>query len=266
MKTRNTFVTKRAGTGTKEWSDFSYNICSGCEHGCLYCYAKSYAGRFNPEMRVPGRWQKQQLTEKGRLLGKDMGKKGVVMFPTTHDITPNFLKESVETINNLLKNNKVLIVTKPHLEVIKRLCKELAKQKKKVMFRFTIGSLNEGQCAFWEPGAPKPKERVKAIQHAFKAEFQTSVSIEPMLDDNAGTRELVRAVDPYVTDTIWIGKMQRVPKTQNAHIDGFDIRMAFVKEWQKDANILSLVESLKANKKVEWKDGIKKVLKKHKKL
>jgi DNA repair photolyase len=147
-----------------------------------------------------------------------------------------------------------------------RLCKELAKQKKKVLFRFTIGSLNENQCAFWEPGAPKPEERIKSLKHAFNAGFKTSVSVEPMLDDNVGTLELVRAVDPYVTDTIWIGKMQRVPKIRNAHIDGFETRLAFIKEWQKDENILRLVKTLGANKKVKWKDSIKKVLKKHKKL
>jgi hypothetical protein len=89
------------------------------------------------------------------------------MFPTSHDITPRFLRQSLPTITNLLRHNQVLIVSKPHLAVVRALCKELAGQKDKILFRFTIGSLKKSTCAFWEPGAPPPRERISALQHAF---------------------------------------------------------------------------------------------------
>ena len=140
---KTTFDDNRDGKGTKEWSDFSYNICLGCEHECLYCYAKAMRCRFNKAMRVPGAWKKQRMSPNKKALGAEVGAKGVVMFPTTHDITPRFLRRSVKTIKNLLANNQVLIVSKPHLSVVRVLCKELTDHKDDILFRFTIGALSE---------------------------------------------------------------------------------------------------------------------------
>ena len=263
MRTTDTFASKRTGTGTKEWSDFSYNICTGCVHGCLYCYAHNMAARFKPNLRTNEQWRQQQISVKGRQLGAEVGKKGVVMFPTTHDITPEFLEQSLTTIRNLLRNNSVLIVSKPHLSVIKTLCRELKLAKAKVMFRFSLGTLNAQQTDFWEPVAPKPSERLAALKHAFKMGYSTSISAEPMLDDNVGIMKLVQTVKPYVTDTIWLGKMQRVNRAQNHVLDGFDVRLAFINEWQTDENILDLVDRLRTHAKVKWKDSIKKVIAEH---
>jgi DNA repair photolyase len=260
MKSR--FTNDRDGKGTKEWSDKSYNICRGCEHACLYCYAKAQRCRFDPVLRKPGEWDKQGLNKNYKTLGSELGAVGVVMFPTSHDITPNFVGESLQTIRNLLVNNDVLVVTKPHLAVVKELCKGLADYKTKLLFRFTIGSLKPAQCAFWEPGAPSPLERIKALQHAFAKGFQTSVSIEPMLDDRAGIVELVSVVEPFVTDTIWVGKMQRVPQKYNAHILNFATELAKVKARQTDGEILELVRALTDRSKVRWKDSIKAVIEK----
>ena len=266
MKNDNsTFGDNRNGKGTKEWSDFSYNICIGCEHGCLYCYAKTQACRFDDQLRLPGKWREQKLNPTRKALGAEVGAKGVVMFPTSHDITPSFLDHSLTAIRNLLTKNQVLIVSKPHLSVIQTLCQELADCKDDILFRFTIGSLNEAICAFWEPGAPLPAERVSALKHAFECGFATSVSVEPMLDDRAGTCALVAEVEPYVTDTIWVGKMQRIPRKQNAHVDGFMTAAARIKSQQTDAEVLQLVKALEDNPKVRWKDSIKAVLQKNSK-
>lgn len=92
---KTTFADERPGTGTKEWSNFSYNICIGCEHGCLYCYAKAQACRFDKPKGIPGKWNQQKLNPTRRALGDEVEAKGVVMFPTSHDITPPFLRRSL---------------------------------------------------------------------------------------------------------------------------------------------------------------------------
>jgi DNA repair photolyase len=223
-KTKTAFEDNRTGKGTKEWSDFSYNICIGCQHGCLYCYAKSQACRFDEGMRIPGKWIEQKLNPTKKTLGAE-------------------------------------VVSKPHLAVVRALCKELAEQKGDILFRFTIGSLNKSTCAFWEPGAPPPRERIAALKHAFDRGFSTSVSMEPMLEDREGIYALVAEVEPYATDTVWIGKMQRIPRKQNAHVKGFAEAAAKIKAQQTDDEILKLVKALKGHKKVRWKDSIKAVLK-----
>lgn len=173
MKTETTFNLNRDGSkGTKEWSDKSYNICIGCEHGCLYCYAKSRRCRFEAPMRIPGNWEKQRINPRIDKFGAEVQPVGTVMFPTPHDITPQFAPESLRTIKNLVQKNDVLIVTKPHMSVLKILCHELAEHQNRILFQFTIGSLNAELCKFWEPGTPTPAQRVAALEHAYKKDSQ----------------------------------------------------------------------------------------------
>jgi len=255
----NSFQTKRPGRGVAEWADAHYNICTGCEHDCLYCYAKAMGHRFKGPRLPSGGWLRQQLNPQVTRFGQEVRPVGVVMFPTTHDLTPKFLPESLRTIKNLLVNNRVLVVTKPHLCVVRALCGELTDARDRILFRFTIGSLKPELCAFWEPGAPAPAERLQALQHAFERGFATSVSVEPMLDSVAGTCELVDHVTPFVTETIWIGKMQRVPQKINAQVPGFAAARQLIRAQQTDAEILRLVALLKSNAKVRAKDSIKAV-------
>ena len=71
------------------------------------------------------------------------------MFPSTHDILPEFLEQSAQVIEQLLAaGNKVLIVTKPHLECVKRLC---TLPPDHLLFRFTIGAFDDDTLKFWEP-------------------------------------------------------------------------------------------------------------------
>jgi DNA repair photolyase len=127
------------------------------------------------------------------------------MFPSAHDITPDHLAESLIVIKKLLKaRTKVLIVTKPHYECIKKICEKYKKYTDKILFRFTIGSSDSDILKYWEPGAPSFEERLKCLKYAYKSGFQTSVSCEPMLDNNIGI--VIKKVLPYVTDAIWLGK------------------------------------------------------------
>jgi DNA repair photolyase len=259
-----TFDDKREGKGTEEWSDFSYNILRGCNRGCLYCYAKRQACRTIPEMRVPGRWQRERLNPNRRAYGKEVGCKGVGMFPTSHDIPPRYLPHALRTIRNLIAGgNQVLVVSKPQLSVVRVLCRELEVSRDSIQFRFTIGSLDRRLCAFWEPGAPCPKERIRALRHAHEHGWQTSVSIEPMLAGRWEAIEVVKAVEKYVSGTIWLGKMQGVMRVWNSHVPGFEERLALVKAQQADEEIRKLVEDLRGHPKVRWKDSVEKVLKKH---
>jgi len=57
-------------------------------------------------------------------VGAEVKPVGVVMFPTTHDRTPEFLPQFLATLKNLGRHNPVLIVTKPHRSVVAALCRE----------------------------------------------------------------------------------------------------------------------------------------------
>jgi len=190
-------------SGTLEWAAKTANCCLGCSNGCKFCYARYDA--INRWKTVASREAWKKMTVIGNNVNKKHPKyKGTVMFPTTHDITPEVLDPCLKTIKNILvSGNDILIVSKPHLECVEKMCSELTEFKNHILFRFTIGALDNKILKFWEPGAPTFGERFNSLQHAFNAGFKTSVSCEPMLD-SLGMVQLFDVLNPYVTDSIWI--------------------------------------------------------------
>ena len=246
-------------SGTKEWSSTTTNYISGCYNNCKYCYAKQIAIRF--KRKTSETWVNEEVNHKA--LNKKFKKiEGRIMFPSSHDITPTNVNYAIQHLHNILSaGNEVLIVTKPHLSVIERLCEEFKNYKDKILFRFTIGSKNSEILSFWEPNAPGFEERKQSVIHAFAKGYQTSLSGEPMLDDNI--EGVVNDLQEYITETIWIGKMNLLKGRLaiNGHTDSLSLQKSDeLIAMQSDDRIIELYHRLKDNPKVRWKDSIKKVL------
>jgi len=254
---------KRPVSGTREWAAHSCNIMVGCAHGCLYCYARASAVRRGLVSQEEEAWGVETLNGNP---DKKFGKRtGTTMFPTQHDITPGNLQHAIKVLPHLLEpGNDVLIVSKPHLDCIQELCRVLEPYKAQVLFRFTIGSKSSHRLWFWEPDAPSFSERRDALKHAFEAGFRTSVSMEPMLDfTEDAVVACVDTLDPYVTDTIWLGKANRLEERlrQNGLWNGNVIKAANrLLASQSDERILALYERLQDRPKIHWKDSIKQVV------
>jgi len=254
-------MSKRA-TGTKEWSSKSANVISGCGNGCLYCYANSTAARYG---RVgPGGWQDE--VPGGNALGREPRKvNGVVMFPTTHDITPANLPTTKRALTGLLEaGNSVLIVSKPHLDVIQELCRDLTEHRDRMLFRFSIGTGRQRTLDFLEPGAPPFEERYQALGHASRAGFLTSVSMEPLLEPDEGqVVQLVEVLAPLVNESIWIGKLNKAERRirNNGHWSEKAAKTVhIIEDSQSDERIRSLFERLRNHPLVRWKESIKDVV------
>jgi len=245
--------------GTYEWAVVNANFINGCSNNCKYCYSREMAIRFN--RKTTDNWREEEVNF--NQFNKNFKKvDGFVMFPSSHDITPKNLYYILIFLEKIIDaGNNVLIVTKPHFEVISAICDKFLNCKKNILFRFTIGSTNNEILNFWEPGAPKYEERKKCLIHAFNKGFETSVSCEPMLDDN--TISLVTDLQKYVSDFFWIGKANFLNRRlrMNGFTDEETLRnVNKLIDWQSDSNIKLLYRRLKGNSKVKWKESIKKVL------
>ncbi|MGA2257230.1 MAG: radical SAM protein [Thermoguttaceae bacterium] len=246
-------------TGTREWAEKNINIMTGCEHACRYCYAAEMALKRFHRIAALDEWANPQLRLK-EVAKKRRKVKGRIMFPTTHDITPQFLDACVTVLKKLLAaGNDVLIVTKPHLECVERLCRDLAAYKEKIVFRFTIGAMDDDLLRFWEPGAPSFAERLAALKHAHAEGFRTSVSAEPMLDVPHAV-ELYETLVPFITDTVWFGKMNDVRRRVDANTEQEKAAVKRIEDNQTDERIIALYERLKDKPKIEWKDSFKKIV------
>mgnify|MGYP001560726331 CR=1 FL=1 len=246
-------------SGTKEWSRKSVNIMRGCSHGCLPCYAHSIEGRFKRKMDPD--WRNEEIVAEW-LERAGNGRPTKIMFPTTHDIPPDKIEYCLIALRRMLgRGHTVLIVSKPHIESITRICEEFENRKLQIMFRFTIGSVHNETLRFWEPYAPLFEERMACLQHAFSKGFKTSISCEPLWDENPDA--IISAVSPYVTDTIWIGKANRLRQNLriNGHGDPETMRRADeIIRAQNDEHIKALYARLRDNPMIRFKESIKKVV------
>ncbi|MBA7535191.1 hypothetical protein ES705_27444 [subsurface metagenome] len=192
--------------GTKEWAESNVNFSKGCANGCLYCYARRMGSRFgwkptedwiNMENKV---WMSEKKFHK---------RVGRIMSPSSHDITTANVDLGIKVFMNILSaGNKLLIVTKPNPAVVEKICNQLNKWKSQILFRFTIGTLNDEVRAYWEPYASTIQERLDTTKSLYNNGWATSVSVEPFLDETV--IKLVEELLPYVSDTIWVGPMNKI--------------------------------------------------------
>lgn len=257
---------KKGVSGTKEWSVASVNCAKGCPHGCWYCYGRADAMRFK---RIDSHddWRRPEIKRK---LAQERKKyDGTVMFPTTHDITPDLLQPAYEVLLNLLQaDNDVLIVSKPHLHCVQVLCAALDRWRDQILWRFTIGCLDGEKTLLWEPYAPPPVERIACLEHARRMGYETSVSMEPMLDP-ANIMHDYPIIARHATQSVWLGKMNmvrhRVPIREVKK--GIEVKPGMplkaverLEAAQTDAQIKLIYKQLKDEPKVRWKESIKKVV------
>lgn len=249
----------KAVFGTTEWAVCNANFLNGCSNDCKYCYSKEMAIRF--KRKTPFNWKEEQLNEDA-LNRKFTHKDGYIMFPSTHDITPLHLSQAIIFLKSLLYNdNDVLIVTKPNFECIKTICDSFTSYKDHILFRFTVGSADSTVLKFWEPNAPSYEERRKSIIYAYDHGYKTSLSCEPMLDNNIDA--VINDLQDFVTDSIWLGKMNFVLRRlkANGNDDSKTLNAAnLILRWQSDNNIVRLYNRYKDNYKIKWKESIKKVV------
>lgn len=252
----------KPGDGVYEWADFSYNIGTGCSNNCRYCYACGIAmenARRDDKVFRRSDWPHDRVNPKKANIHQS--EDGIVMFPSMHDITLAYLPTYIRALRNILNaGTRVVVVTKPRLECIRTICDQFQDHKDNMLFRMTITGLNEELARFWEPGAPLPEERLTALRLAFDSGYQTSVSVEPMIDSVDRTVELYQAVLPYLTEDIWFGKMNDIDRRVEMADQSSRDAVRLIRQNQTDENIHRFYKQLKGADKVEWKDSIRKVV------
>jgi DNA repair photolyase len=190
-------------------------------------------------------------------------RKGTIMMPTTHDITAKNVDEFIVMMTHALdEGNDLLIVSKPIPHVIAKVRDAIPPAAKaRVLFRFSIGSVDDKTLRLWEPFGPKFGVRMKALMETHALGFRTSVSAEPMLDADADA--LIVATLPYITDAIWMGKANMLKARVSMNTRKDPKMMASADElnniWTDDA-VRVLYAKHGGNPQVKWKESMKEIL------
>jgi DNA repair photolyase len=249
---------KKPIRGPREWAVAEINCSRGCPHGCRYCYAR-YDLVVRKTTVTPEQWTSC------RVLDEEVARKrplypGQVMFPSAHDIVPENLEACLGVLRNLVDaGNRVLVVSKPHLDCIHRLCSEFSDAREQLLFRFTITARDKRLLQLWEPHAPGYEERKDCLEYAFRHGFATSVSVEPMLD----TTDVAAMVDellPFITHSIWLGKMNRIERRVACESIEMQKEVARIEKGQSDERLLQLYHELRTIPQLRWKESVKEVV------
>jgi DNA repair photolyase len=210
-------------------------------------------------------WTTQKTWPLEQVRQKDVDKiykkyDGQVMFPSSHDITPNNLNACEIVLGRLLDaGNNVLVVSKPHLSCIESICRLFQWHRENILFRFSVGACDDKALSYWEPSAPSYAERWASLIHAYISGFKTSVSVEPMLDA-ANIDALISDLSPFVTDAMWIGTMNHLGRLEKG--SGMVLRQAIkrIRQDQTDSAIKAIYDRHKNNPLIKWKKEIKKIV------
>lgn len=169
--------------------DFSLNPYQGCEHGCIYCYARNsheywgYSAGLDFEKKILVKRNAVELLEK-KLKGKSWQAKPIVLSGNTDCYQPieKDLKITRSLLQSFLKyRHPVGMITKNAL--IQRdidILKELANDNL-IHVNISITSLKEETRRILEPRTATIKKRLETVEKLSAANIPVSVMMAPII-------------------------------------------------------------------------------------
>ncbi len=169
--------------------DFSFNPYRGCEHGCIYCYARptheflGFSSGIDFETKIMVKENSPKLLED--FFNKKSYKPNVIMFSGNTDCYQPIerkLKLTRKCLEVCLKfGNPVSIITKNSL-IIRDIdiISELA-AKNLVTTMLTITSLDKDLISKMEPRTSIPGKKLKAVEELAKHNIPVGVMIAPVI-------------------------------------------------------------------------------------
>lgn len=190
----------------REYSPLALNYFDGCDHVCVYCYAKSMKERFNPNKKfetINPNIDFLKIEKSAKKL-EGCGKQILLQFISDPYCNSNYgqTKKVLEILNKY--NHKVSILSKGGTK-----CLIDIDIFKKFGERITVGQTltfdNRISSQKWEPGASIPSERIKALKILKEFKIKTWASFEPVIDIVQSINMLKQCIN-YV-DYVKIGKL-----------------------------------------------------------
>jgi DNA repair photolyase len=168
---------------------FSLNAYRGCEHGCIYCYARpthetlGYSAGLDFESKIMVKYNAPALLRK-KLMDKSWQGEIISMASVTDCYQP--VERSLRITRGCLEvlaefRNPVSIITKNHL--ITRdidLLRQLAGHHAVAVF-ISVTTLQSELIAIMEPRTSSPRRRLAAITELAQAGIPTGVLVAPVI-------------------------------------------------------------------------------------
>ena len=204
---------------------YGFSPYTGCQHGCIYCFASSYIPDF-----YTCRPKENLLARVERDISK-IDKRRAISMSNSSDPYPPMEAELMLTRECLelfaRKNCKLLVITKSDL--VMRDADLLSRMRAAVSV--TITTLNKELSEKLEPGAPNPERRLIAIRKLTESGVPVSLRLDPIIpflnEDE---------IDPIVKAAASCGVKQVTSSTFKPRPDGWRrMQMVFPEQATKMA-------------------------------
>ena len=198
----------------------SINPYRGCEHGCIYCYARPTHAYMDLSPGIDFETRLFAKPDAARLLVKEISKPGYTCSPialgsNTDPYQPverqwRITRQIIEVLHAC--NHPLTIVTKSWL--VERdidLLAEMAERDLVQVF-ISITTLDTGLAMKMEPRATSPQRRLEALRHLGEKGIPTGIMfapVIPVLNDNEMESVLASAADAGVINAGYV--MLRLP-------------------------------------------------------
>ena len=212
-----------------EWflDDYSVNPYSGCSFNCIYCYIRGSKYGENMAKTLSAKINAPEVLEK-ELERREKNKEyGIIAISTSTEPYQKIegkLKLTRKILEVILKFRfPVHILTKSPL-VLRDidLLKEIDKNailptdlknelRNGAIVNFSISTLDENLARIVEPGAPKPSERLEAMQKIREEGILAGISYVPVLpflsDSEEDLSEMIKNAKDYGASFVFVGSL-----------------------------------------------------------
>ena len=207
--------------------DYSVNPYELCAYNCIYCYIRGSKYGENLEEKLAVKINAPQILEKELQKRARKAEHGFIIFSSAteawqpieqkYKLTRKMLqivKHYKFPVHALTKSPLIL----RDLDILREigetaiLPKDLKnKLDHKVLITFSISSLDEEISRKFEPNAPTPKERLKALQNCLEKGFFAGIAYIPLLpyisDSPEQIEEMIATAKDYNAKYVFVGAL-----------------------------------------------------------
>ncbi len=196
IKVKSKSIFTKSGLGVK----WSINQYVGCDHTCLYCYAK-FIKKWRPANYGKwGTWVEAKINAPE--LVKDKYVNGWVYMSSISDpyqAIEKRLKLTRKVLESMDKRIKLIVQTKSDL-VLRDI--DLFKEFKNIEIGLTVNSFSGKAKKLFEPFVSTSRQRIKALQILKKNKFKTYVFVSPIIPELIDLKDIIKRTKKFV-DYYW---------------------------------------------------------------
>ncbi len=178
--------------------DYVANPYTGCQHGCIYCYAEFMKRFTNHKGDVWGKFLDVKQFDESKIKPHKFDDKTILLSSVTDPYIPLELK-----YKNTRKILERLVGTKAEITILTKSKfferdVDLFKQFENIEVGISICSLNDDFAKKVEKGASRPSERLKALKNVHERGVNTWLFISPFFPRITDYKEIIERSKDYV--------------------------------------------------------------------